>query len=208
MTARIDIINRALAGVGAKLLQSETASGGPARLLDYEGVVGHILSSYPWTFCTRTRVLTRKADAPNAHWDYLYELPADMKGAPRALFDRSDCRVPFQDWEPVEPRAIATDAVAVWCQYHVDPGPGFWPAYVAHAISVALSARFALTVREDAALHRLLTAEAFGTEGMMGEGGLVGQARAYDAQSRPSRRISIGSNPLIDARRAGGSWRT
>lgn len=206
MTLRIDIIDRALIRVGALPLQTETARGASLRIAEYDGIVADLLS-HPWSFGQRKRALTRLSGAPELHWAYRYALPTDMIGPPRAVFDSSDARVPFTDYELVasadatRPAELHTSAETVWLQYACNVAPQFWPAYFAEMAVLAVAAEFALSVREDVQLRDRLRREVHGDAQMPGAGGKLAEAKLKDAQGKPSARIGVSGNPLIDVRR-------
>ncbi len=205
MTTRIDIIDAALASIGAKALQSEAARGAPERLREYETLLSGLLS-HPYYFSTRTRQLARLAGAAPLHWSYRYGLPADMLGGPRAAYDRPDCRVPFHDFDLTasdtsgQPAELVTHADAVWLRYTINILPQFWPGYFRQAFTRALAAQYALSVREDTVLHREIKLDAYGSPAEGGGGGLIGRAQSLDAQAKPAPSLALGANPLIDVR--------
>lgn len=206
MVQRIDIIDRALIRVGALPLQTETARGASLRIAEYDGIVADLLS-FPWSFAQRKRQLIRMALAPEMHWSYRYALPVDMIGPPRAVFDSADLRVPIVAFEllassdPTRPGELHTDAEAVWMQYVCSVAPQFWPAYFQEAVVLAVAAEFALSVREDVALRDRLRREVHGDPQMPGVGGRMAEAKFKDAQGKPSPKLGVSGNPLIDVRR-------
>jgi hypothetical protein len=199
MTTRADIINRALIEIGATPMQSEAVPPGDAYVLQYETHIGLLVSCYPWTFQTELRQLARLAAPAEAQWAFMYELPPDMKGAPRAVYPTKDSRRPTQDYELRNGRLYA-DHPQVWLRYTVPANPVRWPAYFLSLAVLAMKAQFALSVREDSSLWRTLTEQLYGPAQMMGEGGMLGQAKSIDAGGKPSDVLQIASNPLVAVR--------
>lgn len=199
MTTRIDIINRALVRIGEEPLQSEEAPGADTHLAVYDSILEMLLSLYPWSFARAVWRLARLSTAPAQHWAYAYQLPTDLLGAPRAAFNRSDRRLPFTDWR-LEGRTLLTDAEEVWLEGMRKPVPVYWPGYFRELVTKAIMSELALSVMQDKAIHTALREQVYGSEAMMGEGGLLGQAKAQDAQGQPSAVVAEGSNPLIDVR--------
>lgn len=205
MTTRISTIDAALVSVGAAPLMTESARGAANRIREFETLRSGLLS-HPYFFSTRSRQLARLSGTAQIHWDYRYALPADMLGGPRAAYDQPDQKVPFFEYDLVAAQAagqqaeLVTNASEIWLKYTIDVMPQFWPGYFYQAFVVALGAQYALSVREDTALHRELKGYAYGTPGENGMGGLIGKAMSLDAQSKPAPSLAFGSNPLVDVR--------
>ncbi len=206
MSTRIEIIDEALVMIGAQPLQVETARGAASRIREYRVLLTGVLTGYPWWFATRTRELARLTGPAAAQWLYRYGLPAEVLGGPRAAYDQPTLRTPFHDWDlrasddAGRPGELLTNAARVWLRYPIDVAPQFWPGYFGQLFNACLQAQFAQSVREDAVLARTLREVAYGPPHMLGEGGLTAQARARDAQSKPSVELTMGDNPLIDVR--------
>jgi len=205
---RITIVNAARQRIGASPLISETAKGADRDLAIYDGVVGSILSSYPWTFSTPTRKLDRLVPPAPIEYKYLYLLPPDMDGSPRAVYSDRDARVPVTDFrltvetiDGQQRKCLATDAETVWLTFTATIDPSFWPGNVREVVIQALMAEFALTLREDANLAVKLREIVYGPPSMQGDGGLVAQARALDSSARASSVLARGVSPLIAVRR-------
>lgn len=199
MPTRLEIVQRAQARIGDEPLRAETDAGADTHLAIYDSVRDDLLTRFPWTWATITRRLTRLVTAPGAHWSYFYQLPSDMLGAPRAVYDRSDARIPFTGYELTENR-LATNAEEIWLRYAKRADPGLWPGYFVELLTIAVMAELAMSVREDRVMQAHLLERAFGPAHLNGEGGLFAHAAAIDTQARPSPIVAEGSNPLIDAR--------
>lgn len=200
MATRLELIQRAQARIGDEPILTESDPGADTHIAIYEGVVEDVLSRYPWSFATVTRRLVRLAEAPDAHWAYFYQLPADMLGAPRAAFERDDVAWPFMAWEITENR-FATNAEKVWLRFTKRADPTYWPGYFTELVTLAVMAQMALSIREDGAMAERLRAAAFGSGGIDGHGGLMAQCQAMDVQGKPSPVVAEGTNPLLEARR-------
>jgi hypothetical protein len=199
MTTRIDIINLALIDIGAQAVMSEDGPPGDSYARQFDLHVGALASSYPWSFQTRLAQLSRLTAPPEAHWAYMYELPSDMAGSPRAVYPTPERRRPTTDYE-IRGNRLFTDHPDIWLRYTHGLEPARWPGYFTALAALVMKAQFALSVREDSALWKALTLEAFGAPAQMGEGGKVGEARAIDSGGQPSGVIAIGSNPLVAVR--------
>lgn len=200
MPTRLEIIQRAQARIGDEPIVSETAPGAPTLVAIYDDVRDDLLSRYPWKFARVIRRLTRLSAVPEAHWSYYYQLPSDMLGAPRAVYDSASEATPCTRFEITENR-LATDAAEIWLEFGKRPEIVLWPGYFLSIVTKGTMREFALTIREDSGLWRALGEELYGSAAMMGEGGLFGQAKNLDAQSGPSPVIAEGASPLTDVRR-------
>lgn len=200
MPTRLELIDDALARMGEEPLGDEAAPGAETHLAVYRGVTEHVLAVNPWSFNTVTRQLARLSDPPLRYYTYQFELPSDMLGAPRAVYDRADCKTPFTDWEIIGEK-ICTNAEALWLKMDKQPDPARWPGYFSELIRRIIMSEFALSIREDAVLRERLRTECFGTASEMGTGGLMGQAMTLDSQGKPSPRVQMGADPFTSARR-------
>lgn len=200
MTVRIDIINRALLGIGSQPLQSEDVPGADAKIMAYETHVGALVSVYPWSFQTRLKQLGQLSTPPADMWTYAYQLPSDMRGSPRAVY-RSMQRFdgPIQAYELRE-RQLHTNEPQIWLRYTFDLTPSLWPDYFIACAVIRLAAEYALSVREDSVLRAKLLADLYGSPEMHGEVGMLAAAKNADSQGQPSRLIPAGINPLLAVR--------
>lgn len=200
MTTRIQLIDRALLRIGADPLGDESAPGAETHIATYQDVVEDLLTRHTWHFNTQVRQLNRLQAQPDQHWAYAYELPAEMLGSPRAVYNRPDWARPFTDYELFEDRQLRTNAEAIWLKFQKATPPVYWPGYFRSLVVLVLMAEFALAVREDRVLRSTLLEEAFGPPQMQGHGGKLAEARALNDMASPSPVLSEGESPLIDVR--------
>lgn len=201
MTTRIILIDRALVRIGADPLGSESAPGAETHIAVYQDVTEDLLTRHPWHFNTQVRQLNRLQAAPDQHYPYAYELPAEMLGSPRAVYNRPDWAIPYTRYELFEERQLRTDAEAIWLKFQKATPPAYWPGYFRSLVVLNLMAELALSVREDRVLRNNLLDDCFGPSQMQGQGGKLGEARALNDMASPSPVLSEGENPLIDVRR-------
>lgn len=199
MTTRAHIINLALVDIGQTPMLSASGAPGDAYVLQYENHIGDLVSRYPWSFQKGLVQLARLTAPPEVHWLYRFDLPSDLAGAPRAVYDRPDLRKPTTDWELRDGRLYGNQP-ELWMLYGRRPDPILWPPYFTSLAVLVMKAQFALSVREDTALWRSLHELAFGPAQMNGEGGKFGEAKSIDASGKPSEGVTIGNNPLISVR--------
>lgn len=162
-------------------------------------VVRDLLGRYPWQFASGVVELAQVVGVtPVAHWLHLYELPADRMDQPRAVYFDSARRVPTTDYEVIGDR-LAANAAAVWVRYQRYVPRALWPRTFASLVDAATRAEVAQALGKST-LARALHDDVYGPPSMMGEGGLLGQAKNADAQTQPSPAIAEGRSPLIEAR--------
>lgn len=199
MTDRITMLNRALMRIGAVPLVTELDPGAPVHLAVYDSLLERF-AAHPWSFMKQTRRLLRLSAAPvPAHFAYAYQLPAELIGAPRAVYADETQRRPTTDYD-IQSGVLLANATQVWLAFMAVSGPERWPGDFREAFTTALMAELALSIREDRALHDRLYQKAFGTPQQMGQGGLFGAAAESDAQGTPATIVGGGYNPLVDVR--------
>lgn len=196
---RLELINRALVRIGEEPIANESVPGADTHIAIYESVTRDLLSRYPWSFAKTTRRLARLTAAPEQHWQYQFQLPTDMIGAPRAVYASADCRQPTTSFALAGTKLLS-DWPDIWLLYGAMADPVYWPGYFAELDTLAVMAEFAGSICEDFVKRERLRDNVYGSEQMMGEGGLLGQAKGLDSQAQPSAVIAEGRNPLIDAR--------
>jgi hypothetical protein len=197
MTTRIDIVNRALVRIGASPLVAETDPGADARIMDYDSVVGALLTGYPWYWAQRTRQLQQETAAPaSPHWQYQFKLPPDL-GAPRAVYADRLSDEPTANYE-LSGAALWSNSATIWLRYSMNAPPAQWPPYFAEVVVLAIAAEFALSVREDHVLRDKLRNDVYGSTS--GESGMLGAAKSVDSQAKPAPQLPVMQSPLIAVR--------
>lgn len=200
MTTDVDVLNAAMVLTGQPPVESRDDPEAVAAWAAYDSVIRRVLGTYPWTFLRCTRKLARDATPVSERWLYSFQVPPDISGEPRAVYDSAETRTPFAGWERHGDK-ILSDAPDLWLRYpRRTCGPDEWSAGAAMVIETALRGELAMAIREDTKLRAELLSMAFGTPQEGGRGGLFAQARTLDAQGEPSTTIAMGSNPLIEAR--------
>lgn len=204
MTTRIALINECLVLNGSNPLVSESAPGADTHIACFNRATELILSAHPWYCNSYIRQLNRNSAPPEAHWRYEFSLPAELIGAPRAFYDRKDCRQPTTQFELFGPRQVRTDHEILWCRGPWNVAPSYWPGYLREVITLLIRSELALSTREDRVLRDKLRQDAIGTPSEAMQGGLLAAARSLDDMAKPSPVIADGNNPLISARYGGG----
>lgn len=199
---QVTIINRALSRIGCLQIQSVAAPGpaGTGVVNTYEAVLEDLLSKYPWHFSKRFAQLTKLTAAPPGGWTAAFQLPPQRLALPRGYWDSADI-----SHRPLQSFQLAGDQVwtrtsDLYAEYQITPAPKDWPGHFRELVVLALSAEYALEVREDAPLRAQLRRDAYGPPEMQGEGGQFKVSTDLDAQSMPSQQPAGGANPLTDVR--------
>ena len=108
---KLSICSDALIMLGAAPLSSFGDGTDEAQVADrlYDDVRDTILMQYPYSWTLRKKKLARLADAPTNEWRYKYQLPGDMLGNPKAVFDTDAVGArPVRDFE-IYSRALKFD---------------------------------------------------------------------------------------------------
>jgi len=206
MTTRIDLINECLVLNGSNPLVTESAPGAATHIACFNRATELILSCHPWNCNSFVRALDRREVAPDPpHWQYAFELPNELIGAPRAFYDSKDCRRTTTRYQLFGQRDVQSDHPELWCRGPWNVEPAFWPGYLREVIMLLVRSELALSTREDRPLRDKLRQDAIGTPSEAMQGGLLAAARALDDMGKPSTVIADHDNPLIASRY--GDWR-
>lgn len=206
----IDIVNRALARIGAPPLMSLDDDGNDlaqAAQLVYLTDVEAALGKLRWRFAAKTFKLSRLSSAPESGWRFAYALPGGMLGPPECFL--ADTRQPTRHLREfsLEAGEVHCDRDQLWARGTVMVPPTFWPPEFRKAIIVGIAASLCVPVSHDTTLAAALRQEAYGDAREGGTGGLLGRAIAFEVASSPPPDNMGSDNPLTDARYgSGGSW--
>lgn len=198
---RVTIINRALARIGCRQIQSETEPGpaGIEVIATFDAVLEDILSKYPWHFTKRFAALSKLTETPPLGWLSAFLLPPERLALPRAHFDSATSDLPLLRFQISENKVFANCDV-LYAEFQVKPDPAQWPGYFRELVTLACAAEYALEIREDPGLRNTLRRDAYGPPEYQGEGGQFKVAADLDAQAMPSPQPAGGRNPLTDSR--------
>ena len=177
MANKMDIVNMAMANLGADFIGSLDEPGKEAAMIKYhfDTTLGDILSSYSWGFAFRRASLAPFPEKPLG-CDYAYAYPADCVKALRVRPECRDVSCVFEVGRSPDGRqkAVLTDCPPVaWIEYItrlVDVSE--LPDKFVEAFSWRLSAAIALGVNNDPSTYQLHMQ----TYGLLRE-----EARALDA---------------------------
>lgn len=156
-----------------------------------------LLSKYRWVFANRVRLLAAEEIGPAEPkpMPYRFARPADLVGVVHAYRDRADVREPWMRVNTFEEGSkIWADQETVYAEYTRRADEADWPAWFRNLVVVSFAAELA-GHSQMRSLRRDLIAEAFGTPGENGEGGLYAQARNEDSRAAPPRQLVRGVDP-------------
>jgi len=206
MRNQVDVVNRALTGIGCQPITSFAAPGPAAQTPQqtFERILDDLLSKYPWSFAHTHAPLDRLTALPPAGWTAAFALPSDRIGPPRAYYESANDRRPFTRFHLTE-NMVYADASQLWAFYPRLPHPAIWPGYFSELIILCLQAEFALSIREDHVLRDKLRRDAYGPPETQGMGGQFGVAALLDSQAQPAGQVDGGHNPITSARFGGWS---
>ena len=203
----VDIVNRALALIGAGEIMSLEDDGDKERAaqLIYDSAVEWALGLFPWRFALQTFALSRLTDKPATGYSFAYALPGTRLGYPIAVFGnprRLD--EPLRDYA-IQANELHADAQAVWVQCKVMVAPSAWPPEFRRAVVTLIAADLAVAVAHDVTLGEARRREAVGTASEGGTGGLVGVAIAKEVALAPPPPLDV-TDPFTHARLGGMDW--
>ncbi len=95
----IKICSDALLMLGANPISSFTEGTDEANICDrlYPDIKIKTLASYPWSFSFKKVQLARLITTPTNEYKYEYQMPSDMVGVPRAVYDTADIGGPVRE---------------------------------------------------------------------------------------------------------------
>jgi hypothetical protein len=197
---KLSICSDALIMLGASPLSSFADGTDEAQVADrlYDDVQDTILMQYPFTWSIKKVRLGRLSDAPINEWKYKYQLPGDILGNPRAVFntaavgDRS-----LRDFE-IYSTGLFTNLEDVYIDYQFRPEPSIFPPYFVRLLKTALAAEFAEPITDQITKAEYYHGKAYGSPSENMRGGLMRVAMNIDGASQPSQMIQ--EFPLTDVR--------
>ena len=147
--------------------------------------------------------LAQTSDTPVTEWTYVYALPADMIGTPKAVFTTSSAganpQSNFELYYVGQPRLL-TNYTTVYVDYIADIDESRFPEYFIYMLRHALAADIAEPLTDQITKADFFRALAFGSPAENGRGGLFRQACQADAQGQRSQTIGNESFDLIEVR--------
>lgn len=197
---KLSICSDALIMLGASPLSSFSDGTDEAQVADrlYDDVRDTIIMQYPYSWTIQKTKIARLADTPINEWKYKYQLPGDMLGNPKAVFNTSSVgATSIRDFE-IYSAGLYTNLEDVWIDYQYLPEPAEFPPYFVRLLKTALAAEFAEPITDQITKADYFHSKAYGAPSDNMRGGLVRVAINIDGADQPSK--SIQEFPISDIR--------
>lgn len=204
---RATIVNWALSDLGMSPNFSDDSQTDMGRLVDifWPRCQARAFGLHDWSFCRRTRRLTRRAEKPENGFAYGFELPGDRYGPPLKLLSDPSRNVPLRD-VAIEGDTVFANEPAVWARIKSAVPIDAWPPQFTDGFALLLASYLALPLLQDEDLAAVKMAAAIGGASEGGAGGLFGRLIAQDRAGEPLGAPQSRSDPLTLGRAAGGRW--
>lgn len=203
MTSNVSIASQALLLLHANTISSFSDDSNEAEIVNvmYEDHIKGILSTYPWTFATKKRMLTQDTTDPINEYTYSHIVPAEALLI-WAVFNSSQVGAsPVRDYDiygTESARRIFSNYEELYADYTIYANETMWPHYFTQFAIHSLAAHLAIPVTGNAELAQHYERIAYGNPSANRKGGLFGLAAATD--SKQKRNEFIVSSPIVEAR--------
>lgn len=197
---KLSICSDALIMLGAAPLSSFADGTDEAQIADrlYDDLLNTLLMQYPYSWSIKKVQLSRLVDDPINEWKYKYQLPGDILGNPKAVFESSAIGSPPLNNFEIYSAGLYTNYEQVWIDYQFSPQPSAFPPYFVRLLRTALAAEFAEPITDQITKADYFFKMAYGSPSENMRGGLTRVAMNIDGVDRPQQ--SINDFPLTDIR--------
>jgi len=196
----ISICSDALLMLGAKPISSFNEGTDESNICDrlYSDIKIKTIASHPWSFSFKKVQLARLVTTPVTEYKYEYQLPNDMIGLPRAVYDADEIGAPVRREYRIMGNKLLSDYEEVYVDYQYDVEEYALPHHFVQLLKYQMAWHLALPItdRTDKSEYWKIVAE--GTPGENGRGGYMRQAMNIDGQGQPTNAIQ--DFPLINVR--------
>jgi hypothetical protein len=192
----VSICSDALILLGAKPISSFNDGTDEANTSDrlYPNVRDMTLSMYPWSFAYKKLKLSRLLGTPINEWRYMYQMPGDRLGNPRAVFRSASVNArPFKEWEILGDRLYTNEEVII-IDYPYQTEEFAMPQYFVQLLKYMMAWHLSYPITEQETKTQYWQAVAIGS----GRGGFFRQAANIDGHGQPPQVIEDFS--LVEAR--------
>lgn len=197
----LSICSDALILLGASPISSFTEGTDSAQACDrlYPDLRDTMLSTYVWSWTLKKSQIARLSTDPINEWEYAYQLPGDMLSGVLAVFESNSTteRSRRYGWE-VYGDQLYTNMETVYIDYQASVSETKMPNYFVRLLRTALAGELAIVVTDQAAKADYFKAQAFGSPGENGRGGLMREAMNIDARGQSTQIVEDYS--LIEVR--------
>lgn len=197
---KLSICSEALIMLGATPLSSFGVGTDEAQVADrlYDDVRDTLLMQYPYSWSLKKVKLGRLLQTPINEWKYVYQLPGDRLGNPKAVFNVSSVGATSQRDFEIYNDGLNTNYEDVWIDYQYRPEPYEFPPYFVRLLKTALAAEFAEPITDQITKADYYHQKAYGTPGENMRGGLVRVSINIDGSDKPAQTIQ--EFPISDIR--------
>ena len=197
----LSICSDALILLGASPISSFTEGSDAAQACDrlYPDLRDTMLSTYVWSWTLKKSQIARLSTNPINEWQYAYQLPGDMLSGVLAVFESNSTteRSRRYGWE-VYGDQLYTNMETVYIDYQASVSETKMPNYFVRLLRTALAGELAIVITDQAAKADYFKAQAFGSPGENGRGGLMREAMNIDARGQSTQIVEDYS--LIEVR--------
>jgi len=196
----IRICSDSLLMLGANPISSFTEGTDEANICDrlYPDIKIKTLASYPWSFSFKKVQLARLITTPTNEYKYQYQMPSDMVGVPRAVYDTASVGGPVRKEYRLMGDKILTDYEKVYVDYQYNVPEYALPHYFVQLLKYQMAWHLAIPITDQNEKSQYWQVVAQGTPGENGRGGYMRQAMSIDGQGQPTNAFQDFS--LIDVR--------
>ena len=197
---KLSICSDALIMLGANPLSSFTVGTDDAQVADrlYDDVRDTLLMQYAYSWSIKKVKLAQLVQAPINEWKYIYALPGNLLGNPKAVFNVGAVGATTQRDFEIYGDGLNTNYEQVWIDYQYRPEPFEFPPYFVRLLKTALAAEFAEPVTDQITKADYFHSRAYGSPAENMRGGLVRVAINIDGADRPAQTIQ--EFPISDVR--------
>jgi hypothetical protein len=197
----LSICSDALILLGASPISSFTEGSDAAQACDrlYPDLRDTMLSTYVWSWTLKKSQISRLSTNPINEWEYAYQLPGDMLSGVLAVFETNGTneRSKRYGWE-VYGDQLYTNMETAFIDYQASISETKMPNYFVRLLRTALAGELAIVVTDQATKADYFKAQAFGSPGENGRGGLMREAMNIDARGQSTQIVEDYS--LIEVR--------
>ena len=197
---KLSICSDALIMLGANPLSSFTVGTDDAQVADrlYDDVRDTLLMQYAYSWSIKKVKLAQLVQTPINEWKYIYQLPGNLLGNPKAVFNVGAVGATTQRDFEIYGDGLNTNYEQVWIDYQYRPEPFEFPPYFVRLVKTALAAEFAEPVTDQITKADYFHSRAYGSPAENMRGGLVCVAINIDGADRPAQTIQ--EFPISDVR--------
>jgi hypothetical protein len=196
----IKICSDALLMLGANPISSFTEGTDEANTCDrlYPDIKIKTMATYPWSFSFKKVQLSRLITTPANEYKYEYQLPSDIIGRPRAVYDSASTYAqPRRDYT-IQGSKILTNYEKVYADYQYNVPEYALPHFFVQLLKYQMAWHLAIPITDQLDRSDYWRVITQGTPGENGRGGYMRTAMTIDGQGQPTNAIQDFS--LIDVR--------